>query len=589
MHLKGMKLMRNNLSMMKYGMNYKGNELSDFKLHRTFDINSQSHGNSNIINDHKKTENLGIQETISLQQYSENDEYKFDSLGERKKKKKANFEFNDLSNYKAKNIDVENGHIQDKENGGRSYDSPSEIKVSVSQKTDIHKSSKEHTIRNTNSIKENTSIILYKEFLEHYDVISYHNTLRVYDGKAYIAMGLEDFLTRVLDMVECPEYTSKLDIAPSFKQIQEAYRFLSSRLSKIDSDVLRREDNDKNLIAFSNCLFDAYEQNVYKHSASKLTLFSIKANYINGDVETPEFDHFLSTINEGENWKKLKKLILCMIGYCMCYNFDGKCFFYLGTEHDAGKSVLGAFIQELFYENAIANTPINDLNSRFSLGSLNEKAICISMDLSASTMKSDAVARLKNITGDRRIHTEEKFMQAKSTYHNCKFIFGSNYPLRVQNSDDAFWSRVVLIPFTKSIPKKDQDKNLLKKLLDERDEIATLAARSLKKLVDNNFIFPTTKVSRAMLTNWRNDKCKDIVRFVEECCVLEDGIFGFTEELYRGYSEYCNENLLNTLSKIEFSKRLNEQFDLLPSKRRREGNSCHGYYGIGLNSNDTSF
>ena len=92
-----------------------------------------------------------------------------------------------------------------------------------------------------------------------------------------------------------------------------------------------------------------------------------------------------------------------------------------------------------------------------------------------------------------------------------------------------------------------------------------------------------------MITNWRNDKCKDIVRFVEECCVLEDGIFGFTEELYNGYCEYCNENLLNTLSKIEFSKRLNEQFDLLPSKRRREGNSCHGYYGIGLNSNRTSF
>lgn len=433
-------------------------------------------------------------------------------------------------------------------------------------------------------IKDSPSMILYKEFLENYNVISYHNTLRIYDGTAYISMNLDEFLGRVLEMLEYTHHSSKLSMTPTMKQMQDTMRFMQASLMKGECEVVQRENKDKNLMAFNNCLYDAYEKIVYPHSSSKLTLFNINARYIEGDVETPVFDRFIQSIDVSGDAKRLKKLVLQMIGYCMVYNTDGKCFFYLGTEHDAGKSVLGAFIQELFNENAICNTAIHDLNSRFSLGSLHEKALCISMDLSGTTMSADAVARLKNLTGDRRIQTEEKYMPVRSTYHNCKFIFGSNYSLRTNIVDEAFWSRVVIIPFVKSFNKDEQDTNILRNLLKEKDEIVTLAARSYKKLVDNHFVFPSTKVSSAMLAEWKGDRMNEVVQFVESECILEQDEYSFTEDLYGAYCNYCEEHILHPLPKTEFSKKLSERYDVTNRKRRLNGNSCHGYYGIGLKS-----
>ncbi len=441
-------------------------------------------------------------------------------------------------------------------------------------KTDQNKKQKD-------KIKDNPSTILCKEFLENYYVILYHNTLRLYDGRTYIAMNHENFLERVEELLSMPNGT-KLEVHPTIRQITDTMPFMVANLAREENEVVNREEEDKNIIVFNNCIYNAYEQEIHKHNPSYLTLFSINAKYKHGHIETPVFDKFIRSIDVSGEEKKLKELILNMIGYCMCRNADGKCFFYLGTEHNAGKSVLGAFIQELFNENAICNTAIHDLNSRFSLGSLHEKALCISMDLSGTTLSADAVARLKNITGDRRIQTEEKYMPVRSTYHNCKFIFGSNYPLRTNTSDDAFWSRVVIIPFVKSFEKKEQDTNLLRNLLNEKNEIATLAARSLKRLIDNHFIFPTTKVSEAMLLKWKGDKTNEIIKFVESECILDQTKYSFTEELFNAYCVYCEDNMLRALSKTEFSKKIGERYNLTNGKRRLNGNSCHGYYGIEL-------
>ena len=52
-----------------------------------------------------------------------------------------------------------------------------------------------------------------------------------------------------------------------------------------------------------------------------------------------------------------------------------------------------------------------------------------------------------------------------------KFLFAGNHLPRLRETDDAFWSRMVLVPFENQIKREERDPDLLDKLLKRSDYI----------------------------------------------------------------------------------------------------------------------
>ena len=412
-------------------------------------------------------------------------------------------------------------------------------------------------------------------------VIVYGGTLRIYESGAYVAIDENFYHILVEKMLSQGRISMKR--RPTVREIRDSFAHLYAELRGEEFSVGVRVKKDENKIVFQNCIYDSIKQKQYPLSQKYMTFVPLRVNYLEGEIRTPAFDNFVRSLDgTGEEFAILKELLLNVLGYISITNPSGKCFFYLAPAMNSGKSLFASFIQEIFPEEMVSTESINDLNQRFAMADIEKKAICVSMDLTASTLTKDAVARIKNITGDRKVTVEQKYVPKKTVVHNCKFLFGSNHPIRIIGSDPAFWERVVIIPFVKSIPKAKQDINLLEKLLEEKDEIMTLAARSIKKLHANNFIFPETSVAKKMKNEWRGDVSNSVVQYVEQNCELQKDGYEFTSDLYEKYMEFCEEYFFDKIAITEFAKEISRKYNLKKGKRRKNGNPRNGFFGIKL-------
>ncbi len=73
------------------------------------------------------------------------------------------------------------------------------------------------------------------------------------------------------------------------------------------------------------------------------------------------------------------------------------------------------------------------------------------------------------------------------------------------------FERLIIVPFTKSIPEGQRNLNIAEELFEERDYILTWAIKGLKRLVENNFVFSLTKESKAVLLLYKSRYCPEQV------------------------------------------------------------------------------
>lgn len=96
-------------------------------------------------------------------------------------------------------------------------------------------------------------------------------------------------------------------------------------------------------------------------------------------------------------------------------------------------------------------------------------------------------------------------------------IFASNFPISLIEPDDAFWNRLIYLPFTKSIPKAKQDRELAEKFQKERNAIVSKALRYAKKLILSDFCFPTTSQIERRMQEWQGKSYAMIENFLADC------------------------------------------------------------------------
>ena len=109
--------------------------------------------------------------------------------------------------------------------------------------------------------------------------------------------------------------------------------------------------------------------------------------------------------------------------------------------------------------------------------------------------------------------------------------------------------------FNNSVPPDKRDPNLIEKFRMEADGIFLFALNGLKRLMNNNYTFSETEVTKAELRQYREES-DSVLLFIRECCeVGNDKVCGSTE-IFNAYKGYCEECGLKPYSQRMFVRQL---------------------------------
>ena len=302
------------------------------------------------------------------------------------------------------------------------------------------------------------------------------------------------------------------------------------------------------------------------------------------DTTCPTFDCFLSTVSGGD-WQ-IVQTIWEMMGYLIAGDTRGKCFFVLQGVGNSGKSVLTSLISNFFSPGAVAYEDTDQLRGRFDSDLLRGRKLNICGDLPGGRIHPRVVGLIKKLTGRDMVMGESKFKDAREMAPTCNLLFATNFSLQIVGEDDAFFDRMVTIPFRYAIPHEKQDKALLDKLLAERSAIAARALDAyVHGLRPRNFVFPLTGCGQCHEVYGGVSMADSLSGFLEQYCEFGDGFFAQTSVLQMAYLHYCEANgHPGIFDAVKFSRNLN-QFcagRIASKKRRVGGKPVNGYDGIRL-------
>lgn len=447
----------------------------------------------------------------------------------------------------------------------------------------------------TNDTKKNLHTLLREKelrmqeieelILENAIVKKIEEKLYIWNGRYYRQLNEESFVREARSVL--PKEMQKR--IPYYNRFQDTYKYMQANGSLTGEFKKKDVATAKHMIVFQNGIYNAEKDALINSTSKYPVLFEINAEYLgNEEVQTPYMDKIIMQATGGDV-DTLERFYQCL-GYIYSQGTEAKKFFVFGTAPDSGKSIIGEFIAKTIGEGNISTISLNEFGSRFKLGSISQRILNYNMDLPAGMLDKKSVQLLKLLTGDAKIDCEEKYVQNRTVTHHCKFLFATNHPIQLKEDDEAFYHRMLLIPFVKSIADENRDYSMPEKLWKERHAIATRAAHAYRDLYRNNFVFHESELADRMLNEWReNCRQKCLKEFFYQCCEVEkerEDAFVPTDALFKAYRKFCAEKDIHIRDsdKPQFSRLFKNTFGIASTKRRVDGynSPVNGYLGIQL-------
>lgn len=364
--------------------------------------------------------------------------------------------------------------------------------------------------------------------------------------------------------------------AVNFRMFEDVLRYLKG----LDIPKLEYEPREP-IFAWNNGLF-YLRSGTHIHPTPDIPIFS-KVNidcFPGMNQISKRFMHVLKRMSGGDS--EIIRRILEFMGYCLLSDPIGKYFFVLGTARESGKSkVIAALLERLIGSFFISSTAIDDLSGNFGLSSIIAKRLNTSMDLPAGTLNPKSVSRIKMLTGGDLIEINEKYMP-KISYHNtATFIFGTNYPIAIKGEDDAFWDRLILVPFLHSVPKELQNDYLIDELWEEREEIVSMALNAVYNVIENNMTFSPCTAADEIVESWRDGMTDNVIRYIKSQCIFDESSRTHSTVLYQSYTDWCFDHAEISKTENYFSRILVGKFRLARARWKNDnGESLRGFKGI---------
>lgn len=300
----------------------------------------------------------------------------------------------------------------------------------------------------------------------------------------------------------------------------------------------------ENRVVFQNCVYDMLTKKTYAHSSKLPYYYEISCNYIEKSEKTPIYNK-LKKDATGEDRESMD-MFDYMLAYLVIPNRNGKCFFDMAYAKDSGKSILGQFIESLFPVECCKTIDLDHLKENFSLAGVDQAILLSCLEMNTSRLGKEAVAQIKKFTGEKVIRVAAKYKNDITSLIRFKLLLASNGGLYLSPNtmDDAFYRRLIVIPFIHSTPLDSLIADMPQQLQKEKSAVMSNAVRKLGNIIgdDGGIVFPESELSRNIKNQWMG---KNI--YIDEfiCHALE--YTGFIEDaipkadIYMEYQRYYEE------------------------------------------------
>lgn len=219
-------------------------------------------------------------------------------------------------------------------------------------------------------------------------------------------------------------------------------------------------------------------------------------------------------------------------------------------------------------------------DNRFTAYQLWKAWANIRNDIDSSMLKG--VGKFKEITAGDEIYVENKHEEGFYIQPTAKHIYSANTLPDINEDDDAFFRRIILVSFPHTVPEPERDPHLLEDLKEELPGILNWAVDGLERLMDQGRftgdLYPGE--TRQKWEEWGDS----ISRFKNTCLVKEPDAILPKSVAYEAYTIFGEEYNLPVMSQRKVTRELKRDSGIDDGDRTPEGHtrqvSC--YLGVRL-------
>lgn len=257
-----------------------------------------------------------------------------------------------------------------------------------------------------------------------------------------------------------------------------------------------------------------------------------------------------------------QNLLAEYLGYLFIKNGSGvmkaeKCLILYGNGKN-GKSVVHDVINGMLggSENVTAY-PLQDLIdvNGYYRAMIDDKILNYATEISHQ-MNDHGKGIFKNLTSGEKLSVNQKYAQPKIIYQYAKLIFNCNTLPRDTEQTNAFFRRLMIIPFTETITEDEINLNLASEIIaEELSGVFNWVLLGLDRILENKS-FSYCKISEDCLNTYRHESDNVSLFLTEENFTISLEHYTLVSEVYSRYLVFCSLNGCRPLSKINLNNRL---------------------------------
>jgi putative DNA primase/helicase len=190
-----------------------------------------------------------------------------------------------------------------------------------------------------------------------------------------------------------------------------------------------------------------------------------------------------------------------------------------------------------------------------------------------------AESKVKQLTGRDTVTARFLFGEPFSFRPAFKLWLSTNNKPVIQGTDDAIWDRLRLIPFTQRFDGDRQDPKLPEKLRSELSGVLAWMVEGCLEWQEHGLGEPES-VRKA--TDQYRAEMDTLAAFIEDRCVVREGIVAPATPLYKHYQMWCDDAGEKPETQKMFGMRLRERGFVSDKIKRGPHKDRKGWFGIGL-------
>lgn len=335
-------------------------------------------------------------------------------------------------------------------------------------------------------------------------------------------------------------------------------------------------DSDDWLLAVQNGVVELENGNFRPATSNDLLTKQAATNFLDGlsGVECKVWLEFLSVTQPDP---EIRSWLQRFAGYCLTGRIDEQILtiFYGGGANgksvfvEALKGVLGSYATQAQFDTFCERR--ND-GIRNDIARLDKIRLVVASEGSEGARLDESI--VKQITGGDEITARFLHREFFTFLPKFKIVLVTNHKPIINGSDHGIWRRVVLVPWSVTIPAEKCDKRLLDKLNMERQGILNWALKGLEEYLVHGLALPKPLI--VANSDYRKD-CDLVGVWIDDCCITEKHCKVTSSALYSSYKNWAVEYGHRVYSSKSLSDKLIER-----GFERTRTNTGRGWIGLGL-------